>query len=140
MGQEFAAVNRMRVFPWLDAAALLLQGEQKRVSGLDGARWKPFEQPSRDHRRLSQINPLGRLTTICAWCRKIRNREGLWQRPRARRACAAVKLSHGICPECADRTYNAYRDEKLGRNTAAPLMSNHFDSGILSGRRAAAAA
>lgn len=136
MGQEFAAANAAAVplsSPSLDAAALLLQGERKQPAGPYGAQRKPFQEPARDRRRLIQIKRLSRLTTICAWCKRIRNRKGFWQRSQGRRACAAVKLSHGICPECADRTYNAYREEKVGRNTVAPLMFNYSNPGIPSG-------
>jgi hypothetical protein len=142
MGQEFAGANPARASrssAWLDAPALLLQEEQERLSGLYAAQRKPFQEPPHNHQRLSQINPQRRLTTICAWCNKIRNGQGLWQRSQTRRACATVKLSHGICPECADRTYNLYREEKVSRNTAAPIIFNYSDPAILSGRHAVAA-
>jgi len=141
MGQKLAVANSetvSRSSPWVDAAGVLLRGEQKRLSGLYGAQ-KPFQEPPRDRRCFSQTKPLRHLTTVCAWCKKIRNREGLWQRSQTRRTCATVKLSHGICPECADRTYNAYREEKIERNVAAPIMFRYSDPGNLGGRRAVAA-
>jgi len=57
-----------------------------------------------------QVKTLHRLQTICAWCNKIRTGEGHWRRARnARQAEAEVKLSHGICPECAENSLKEYR-------------------------------
>jgi hypothetical protein len=50
------------------------------------------------------------LITICAWCKKVRNGQGLWQRLKADLlANRKAKFSHGICPECAERSYHASR-------------------------------
>jgi hypothetical protein len=48
------------------------------------------------------------LITICAWCNKIRDTEGRWQQQlvTAFQADREATLSHGICPECADKSYN----------------------------------
>jgi len=45
-----------------------------------------------------------RLITICAWCNKVFNGQGLWQRLKADLlANKEAKFSHSICPECAER-------------------------------------
>jgi hypothetical protein len=51
-----------------------------------------------------------RLITICAWCNKVRNGQGLWQRLKADFvANRKAEFSHGICPECAEKSYHASR-------------------------------
>ena len=57
-----------------------------------------------------QLKPFRRLTTICAWCNKIRDGEGLWHwAETALQAGREAEVSHGMCPECAEKSYNAYR-------------------------------
>lgn len=39
---------------------------------------------------------------VCASCRKVRNPDGVWTRsPLAFERPADVRLTHGICPDCA---------------------------------------
>jgi hypothetical protein len=65
------------------------------------------------------LQPIRRLITICAWCKKIRNSKGGWRQvspgfhPKA-------PLSHGICPACAGNEYDAYRG-KIALNAAREL-------------------
>jgi hypothetical protein len=44
------------------------------------------------------------LLRVCAWCGKVRDEEGSWQRMEARyaRETLSGRTSHGLCPECAD--------------------------------------
>jgi len=62
------------------------------------------------------------LITICAWCNKIPDREGLWQQPETDlQADRGAEFSHGICPECAERSYNACLAGIIGVNAAIPF-------------------
>ena len=61
----------------------------------------------RRRRRQLAIHPRERpaapeLLRICAWCQKVRDEQGEWQRiARYRAAHAEVQCSHCLCPECA---------------------------------------
>jgi hypothetical protein len=51
-----------------------------------------------------KMQAAGRLVHICAWCGKIKNKEGFWIQPEA--VCSQshdVKLTHGTCPKCRER-------------------------------------
>src|SRR6516162_3626518 len=63
-----------------------------------------------ERRRLAHTPRWHRLITICAWCNQIRDREGRWRQLEADfGAGRGAKYSHGICPECATESYNAYQ-------------------------------
>jgi PAS domain S-box-containing protein len=52
----------------------------------------------------ARVRSLEGLLPVCAWCRKVRDDRGLWndlEHYVVRQAGA--NLSHGICPECAER-------------------------------------
>lgn len=56
------------------------------------------------------FKPLRRLITVCAWCGKIRNSSGGWQRvPAGFQSEAEAQLTHGICPACAENQYAGYQ-------------------------------
>jgi hypothetical protein len=58
------------------------------------------------------------MLAICAWCKKIRNDEGLWQYPEVYlRDHSEVQFSHGMCPECAEKQRVA-----IGRETPNDLL------------------
>lgn len=51
---------------------------------------------------LAQVKTLEGMIPICAWCRKVRTEEELWQRIEEYVVDRSqAKFSHGICPECA---------------------------------------
>ena len=55
---------------------------------------------------LEEVQRHGALQTICASCRKLRDTSGRWVTVDAARAVLpASELSHGICPECAQKLY-----------------------------------
>jgi hypothetical protein len=57
-----------------------------------------------------EIKRLRHLITICAWCNRVRDSEGLWQQAATDlQVSNRRRFSHGICPECAENSYNAYR-------------------------------
>jgi phosphoserine phosphatase RsbU/P len=50
---------------------------------------------------LDNVKTLGGLLPICAWCKKIRNDQGYWDRIEDYLdSHTDAELSHGICPEC----------------------------------------
>ena len=52
----------------------------------------------------ADVQILRGILPICAWCRRIRNDEQLWQTTEEYlKAHADVDFSHSICPECADK-------------------------------------
>ena len=59
------------------------------------------EQAARLADALANVRELSGLIPICAWCKKIRDDDGYWQKlesylaPRSR-----AQFSHGMCPEC----------------------------------------
>ncbi len=56
--------------------------------------------------RTSEVNQLTGLLPICSGCKKIRDQEGHWQTLEKYLAgMGDVKLSHGICRDCAKRFY-----------------------------------
>ena len=102
-------------FAWLEAAELIIQGRRKR----QGAASDLLEAPRRECRH--NVHGSRRLITICAWCKKIRNSEGVWRRPRADvQAYANADFTHGICPACAEESYDACRYLNAKRNAVAP--------------------
>jgi ligand-binding sensor domain-containing protein len=56
--------------------------------------------------RTSEVNQLTGLLPICSGCKKIRDQEGKWQTLETYlNSVGDVKLSHGICRDCAKRFY-----------------------------------
>ncbi len=52
----------------------------------------------------ADVQTLQGILPICAWCRRIRNDEQLWQTTEEYlKSHADVDFSHSICPECADK-------------------------------------
>jgi PAS domain S-box-containing protein len=73
--------------------------------------------------RLARVHLLSGLLPICAWCKKIRNGDGLWRQwEEYILEHSEVEFTHGFCPECADNfdhdppsrapqvNFSAYRD------------------------------
>jgi K+-sensing histidine kinase KdpD len=53
---------------------------------------------------LEQVRTLTGLLPICAWCKKIRDEEGRWQKlERYLSLHSDAKFTHGLCEECAKR-------------------------------------
>ena len=51
-------------------------------------------------RALEEVQNLQGLLPVCAWCRKVRDDQGLWQGVEAYLQGHGTRLTHGICPEC----------------------------------------
>ena len=51
-----------------------------------------------------------RLITICAWCKSTQNADGFSRHTKNDpQTDAETAVSHGICLECAEKSYNEYR-------------------------------
>jgi hypothetical protein len=52
-------------------------------------------------RALADVNALSALLPICAWCKKVRNDDGYWQRVEDYLSThSQIKFTHGICADC----------------------------------------
>ena len=55
---------------------------------------------------LSEVKTLSGMLPICAWCKKIRNDEGYWQKIEAYfKSHSDLDFTHGICNDCAKKEY-----------------------------------
>lgn len=62
---------------------------------------------------LAEIRTLKGIIPICASCKKIRNDKGFWEQTEAYISRHSdAEFSHGVCPECAQKLYPRYFDEK----------------------------
>lgn len=68
----------------------------------------------------AETNTLRRLTTVCAWCNRTPDSEGCWHNFEDVRA-SSQGVTHGICPECAEKSYQAYRTSET-KNTLSPFL------------------
>ena len=75
-------------------------------------------------RKLDKFNAAWHWITICAWCKKIRDSEGVWRQSQPTLNREGVTFSHGICPICADRAYNAYRDPATSEGGSTPFAAH----------------
>jgi methyl-accepting chemotaxis protein len=64
-------------------------------------------------RTLGEVKTLRGFLPICASCKKIRNDTGYWQQIESYiRDHSDAEFSHGICPECAERLYPEYWQQR----------------------------
>ncbi|HJW31845.1 MAG TPA: hypothetical protein VJ505_00630 [Holophagaceae bacterium] len=62
---------------------------------------------------LAEVKTLQGLLPICAWCKKIRDDEGLWtQIEQYVSSNTDARFTHGLCPECAKTQFGDYRKGK----------------------------
>lgn len=55
---------------------------------------------------LADVKILSGMLPICAWCKKIRNDEGYWQKIEAYfKSRSDLDFTHSICNECAQKQY-----------------------------------
>jgi hypothetical protein len=60
---------------------------------------------ARVEEEMRKVKILSGLLPTCAWCKRIRDEDGAWQRFDAYvSARADVQFTHGMCPECYART------------------------------------
>ena len=55
---------------------------------------------------LVEVKTLSGMLPICAWCKKIRNDEGYWQKIESyMKSHLDLDFTHGICNDCAKKEY-----------------------------------
>ena len=63
---------------------------------------------------LAEVKTLSGMLPICAWCKKVRDDEGYWQKIEAYfKSHSDLDFTHGICNECAQKVYpDLYHDQE----------------------------
>ena len=62
---------------------------------------------------LGKVKLLSGYLPICASCKKIRDDKGYWQAVESYiDSHSEAKFSHGICPECVQKLYPQFSDDK----------------------------
>jgi hypothetical protein len=63
---------------------------------------------------LTDVRTLRGLIPICAWCKKIRNDYGYWERLELYlKKHSEADFTHGMCPECAKKYTEALTSQRL---------------------------
>jgi K+-sensing histidine kinase KdpD len=63
---------------------------------------------------LAEVRTLSGILPICAWCKKIRDENGNWQRLESYiKSHSDAEFTHGICPECAQERLSSTTSPKL---------------------------
>jgi len=69
---------------------------------------------------LDELENGGTITTVCSFCNKVRNREGVWveipEAVAARIAADETLVSHGFCPACAKENFPEEYEAALRKN------------------------
>ena len=69
--------------------------------------WEGREPDRRPKQTVVEVHTTRRLIPICMSCRKVRMDDGSWRSVEEEFARGkGVELSHGICPDCAERVYD----------------------------------
>ncbi|HPJ94645.1 MAG TPA: hypothetical protein PKY89_12115 [Deltaproteobacteria bacterium] len=73
-----------------------------------------LEKTNQDLREsLENIKVLRGLIPICAWCKRVRNEKGFWQRVEAYVSDnSEAQFTHGICEDCKEKELRKARDNK----------------------------
>jgi len=73
---------------------------------------------------LADVKTLSGMLLICAWCKKVRDDEGYWQKIEAYfKSHSDLDFTHGICNDCAKKQYpDLYR--QLEEKTEQELPQN----------------
>jgi PAS domain S-box-containing protein len=101
---------------WADILSTPLRGNQDEIVGYIGVARDITERRKLSEERenlvaelqdaLAKIKTLSGMLPICATCKKIRDDKGYWNILEAYISKHSdVSFSHGICPECAKKTY-----------------------------------
>jgi len=102
-----------REFLWVDAWNNILRVGVFITFSLILSRLKgDAEREMKLHRELvgalTRVKQLTGLLPICAWCKRIRDKEGTWQQVESYVTVhSEAGFTHGICPECARREVDA---------------------------------
>jgi hypothetical protein len=97
------------------------------IASYDRERKNLAASNERLHHSLDEIRTLQGLLPICAWCKKVRDDEGLWtQLEQYFTERTDLAFTHGLCPDCAKEQTGQLKDElptleelRAGRGLAA---------------------
>lgn len=65
---------------------------------------------------LAEVKKLTGLLPICSCCKKIRNEDGEWEQMELYiRGHSEADFSHGLCPECGEKTYVRFVSQMADR-------------------------
>ncbi len=65
---------------------------------------------------LTEIKTLKGIVPICSFCKKIRDDAGYWkQLEQYIKEHSDAQMSHGICPECAQKYFSEYMEEPVAK-------------------------
>ncbi len=93
-----------------------LRREQLRLEGLVTDRTRDLTAANEAlTQALTEVRTLKGLVPICSYCKRIRSDEGFWRQLELVLAeRTEARLSHGICPDCAQEVKAAWEAEKEG--------------------------
>lgn len=67
--------------------------------------------------KVQELKTLKGILSICAFCKKIRNDEGVWQQIEVYISDhSEADFSHAYCPECAEKNFPEYFSDKDKKN------------------------
>jgi len=70
---------------------------------------------------LDHVKKLQGLLPICAWCKRIRDDEGYWDQVEAYiHKSTGADFTHGICPECLEKTQAEWQHKQSAAEAARP--------------------
>ncbi len=70
---------------------------------------------------LDHVKKLQGLLPICAWCKRIRDDEGYWDQVEAYfHKSTGADFTHGICPECREKTQAEWLRKQSAPESAQP--------------------
>jgi hypothetical protein len=111
----------------LEASSTPFEKERKCPVGFYAPRCRKHSDEKAVHPGVSEFyepKPLRRLITVCAWCNRVRNSKGIWhQIVNNPQVNGEGVFTHGICPECAEKSYSEYRLVTLASSAALPLSA-----------------
>jgi len=58
--------------------------------------------PTREQEGLEKVKTPDGLLPVCAWCKRVRDDQGVWIEVDVRLRSEA-EFTHGICPECLEK-------------------------------------
>jgi len=105
---------------WTHRGIYSPQGEllEFQAVGVDITQRKWAEEALRERaealrQALDQIRTLQGILPICAWCKKIRDDSGYWNKVEVYiREHTGAEFTHGICPDCMMRLQEEFRQEE----------------------------
>ncbi len=65
---------------------------------------------------LQRVDELAELLPICAWCHRVRDDSGYWERVEAfLERNTRRSITHGVCPDCSDRALAEIQKPRVTR-------------------------